>query len=255
MDRQTRILCAVVLAMLMAAPALIAAAPDNEAKAVEAAKTAPPAKTDPPAKADAPAKADDAKKSAIDEESALLAKEAKLTPEQKAKLAEAVAAAKTAMDAWEKANDAKIQAFNKAMAAAREAKDRAAFQKALDDARPMLEESRALQQKHYKATMSILTPEQKATWVGYILWTDMTTQCKPLKLTAEQIAKMRTLCDATGKELVALPEGDAVTEADTKTRQAIQQKMVTGFVDGILTPEQRQTMKGPAAPPEGAPAK
>ncbi len=255
MDRQTRNLCAVVLAMLVAAPALIAAAPDNEAKPAEAAKTAPPAKADAPAKTDAPAKADDAKTSVIDEESALLAKEAKLTPEQKVKLAEAVAAAKTAMDAWDKANEAKVQAFNKALAAAREAKDRVAFQKALDDARPMLAESRALQQKHYKATMSILTPEQKATWIGYVLWNDMTGQCKPLKLTAEQTAKLRTLCNATGKELAALPEGDTITEADMKTRQAIQQKMVTSFVDSILTAEQRETMKGPAAPPEAVPAK
>lgn len=247
MERTRRMLCAIALAVLLVSPALVAAAPDTDVKPAE------PAKADTPAKADAPAKTD-AKTPELDEDSALLAKEAKLSDEQKVKLAETVAAAKASMAAWQTANKAKIDAFNKALADAREAQDRAAFQKAVDEAKPMLEESRALQHKHYKATMDILTVEQKSAWVGYILWNDMTTQCKPLNLTAEQTAKARTLCDSAGKELVALPETDKPTEEDTKARQAIQKKLFNGLVDGILTEEQRTTMKtlsgeGPGAAP------
>jgi len=226
-------LCVAALVALALAPVVFGAEP--KATTEPAAQPAPSAE------------------SKSEDEKAILAREAGLNAEQKTRLDKAVAEAQTIMGDWEKANEAKIQVFNKAVAAARQAQDEAAFRKAVTDAQPMLKERRDIQVKYDKQIMDILTPDQKATWIGFLLSGNMTRQATPLNLTAEQVAKVRTLCNAAGKELIALPEpkeGDA-EDPGMQARVAIQKKLMADFTGTVLTTEQQATMKAMTQPRGG----
>lgn len=226
-------LCVAALVALALAPVVLGAEPK--------------AATEPAAQ---PAPGDEPK---AENEKTILAREAGLNAEQKARLDKTVAEAQATMTAWEKANEAKIQVFNQAVAAARQAQDQDAFRKAVTDAKPLLQERRDIQVKYDKQIMDILTADQKATWIGFLLSGNMTRQAKPLNLTPEQVAKVRALCNAAGKELIALPEpkeGDP-NDPGIQARMAVQQKLMADFTGTVLTDEQKATMKALIQPQGG----
>ena len=201
--------------------------------------------------ADAPPKAKkpaEAKKPALEGDLAVMAKECKLSEAQQAKLASTAAEAKTAMEAWEKKNAEKLDAFKKARGAAIEAKDHAALKKVMDDIRPLIEENRALQTNHQNAIMALLTPEQKVALQGFALSIEMAAQLKSFNLTEAQSAKVRTMCDLAAKDLAQIKgEGeDAMT-----AQRAILDKLALGIKDNVLTAEQKALL---APPPDEKPA-
>lgn len=235
----TSLMCAVAVLVFVAAPILAADTPKAEAK-----KDAPKAE----AKADAP-KAAEAAKPALEGDLAILARETKLSDEQQVKVLEAVAVAKAEMTAWETKNKAKIDAFRAAGEAAQKAQDQAAFTKAMTEFQPLRDEIRALRAKHEEAILGILTPEQKMTWMGFVIGTQLNAQLQALGLTPEQQSKVRALSEAAAKELVAVKGSD---EAAQKARVEIQAKLFAGIRESVLTAEQKAKITPPAAAPAPA---
>lgn len=190
----------------------------------------------------------EAKKLVLEGDLALMAKECRLSEEQQARLATIVAEGKAAIEAWDKKNADKVEAFKKARAAAIEAKDEAAFRKAMEDMRPQIEENRALQIKYKYAIMSLLTPEQKVALQGFTLSMEMIARLKSFNLTEPQSAAVRTMCQQAAKELADIKgEGD---EAMTAQR-TILGKLELDIRDKVLTAEQKKLL---TPPPEETPA-
>lgn len=239
MKRWTWMLCGLTALVFMASAAIAADAPKADAPKADAKADAPNA--DPKAEA----------KAAIEAEMAIMVRECKLTEEQQKKFMEAVTAAQATMADWEKANADKLAAFKKAQAAAVEAKDEAAFKKAIDDARPMLEENRALGMKQEATIMGVLTPEQQNTWRGFMLCQQISGQLRRIGLTDEQVTKLRPLCDGAAKELAAV-KGEG--EEAMKAQAAVFEKLRGAIKDTVLTAEQKAVLEPPVAPPVAPPA-
>jgi len=256
MTRRTNPLCAGwgaraawALAVVLALVASSATVPAAE----KATKPSPEAKA--PA-SETPAKAKEAPP-ALAGENAVLAREAGLDEKQKRLLAETVAEANAAIKKWHEANRQAIDKANQALAAARLSGDPTAIQKALADARPLLEKRREIQEKFEKKIMAILTPEQEGRWLGYVLYRQLTGQAQALGLSDAQHKQTRSLCDEAGKKLAALPPAEKATEADARQAMTIQRGLVDRFIGEVLTEAQRAQLRGPApsgpAPVEGPP--
>jgi Spy/CpxP family protein refolding chaperone len=188
-------------------------------------------------------KADEGKTPALEGDLAIMARECKLSGEQQTKLAAMAAEAKAAIEAWEKRNIEKLDAFRKARAAAVEARDEAAMRKAMDEVRPLVEESRKLQTKYQSAIMDLLTPDQKIALQGFVLSMEMSARLKDFNLTAEQTARMRSMCDLAAKDLsVVKGEGEDAVAA----RQAVLDKLTAAIQEKVFTAEQRAKLAKPA---------
>jgi len=235
---------ALLLAGAMLIPAAARAATNDEA---ESSSQQAEAKSEAPGKAKA--------ETGLTGRNAVLAREAGLKPEQKTQLAETIAEAGQAMAEWQTENREAIRAANKALSAARQAGDRQAMQQALADAQPLMNGRRAIQQKYRRKIMGILTPEQEARWLGYVLYDQMVQQADALGMTEKQKKQTRTLCDATAKKLAALPQAGEATDEDSRKARDLQRSMVDEFINDILTEDQRKQLgPGASAPPAGAPA-
>jgi Spy/CpxP family protein refolding chaperone len=256
MTRWTWLLCALGALVLVVGPAMAAdpakePAKTDEVKAPEAAKAEAPKaeapKTEAP-KAEEPKKAEEAKKPVLEGQLADMAKECKLSDEQQAKLLQVATEANAEIQQWQKTNADKLEAFRKAVQAAQESGDQEAMKKAYTDIMSLREESRALMMKHQNAIAAILTAEQKVAWQGYRLFVDVVSDLKGIvNLTDEQAPKVRPLCEEAAKDLTAIKDEG---EAGMKARMAVQEKLLTGIKEKVLTPEQRTMLEAKLAPPE-----
>jgi hypothetical protein len=252
MKCRTWFLGAALLAAVAIAPVPAADAPAAAPKADEPAKAESPAapKTEAPA---APAPAAPAKP-ALDGDLAILVRECKLTDEQVTKLAEAAAVIATQLADWQKANADKLAALQKEFQAAQASKDEAALSKARTDAIPVFQERISIIVKGQKGMMDILTPEQRAIWLGFITFRQLMIPMVQIDLTAEQLGKIREICNTAGKDFDAVKEqGEAGAAALLKVRNA----MLSNVRDNVLTDAQRakwpqQLNENPPAPPAGA---
>ncbi len=159
-------LCAVVVAA-MAAPSLLFGQ-DNEAP-----KNVPPPKK--------PARAPKKKPARMRGEYAPMAKEVSLTAEQQAKVRQAVEAAKTEREAWEKENGPKVKELREQL-------------------NKLYAQRNALRAERREALMAILTPEQQVKWKGFVLYRSMMGRFRRAKLTDEQAQSVRTLCGEAVKD-------------------------------------------------------
>jgi len=205
--------------------------------------------------AEKPAETPAAEAPGLTGENALLAREAKLDDEQKKRLAETVAEGTKAMNEWRERNREAIAAFQQALTAARQARDEAAFRKAIQDHQDMLKEQVSLQAKFNKRVMDILTPEQEAAWFGFLLSRDLTQQAEALNLSDAQKTKTRTMCNEAAGKLAALRRSEKTDAEKATESQIIQGGLIQQFLSNVLTDEQRTKIRGeaeaasPAAPP------
>jgi Spy/CpxP family protein refolding chaperone len=237
----TWFLSAALLVAVAIAPVLAADAP---AAAPEAKKADAP--TDPAAPA-APAPA----KPVVEGDLAVMVRECKLTDEQVTKMAAAATAVMQQLVEWQKANNEKLAAHQKAFEAARAASDQAAMAKVQSDAMPLLQERMALITKGQKGMLDILTPEQRSTWLGFITFRQLMVPLAQINLTGEQLTKIREICNAAGKEVGEVKdEGEAGAAAMMKIRTTL----LSDVREKILTPEQRTKMEPPPVAPTPPPA-
>ena len=193
-------LCAVVVAA-MAAPSLLFGQ-DNEAP-----KNVPPPKK--------PARAPKKKPARMRGEYAPMAKEVSLTAEQQAKVRQAVEAAKTEREAWEKENGPKVKELREQL-------------------NKLYAQRNALRAERREALMAILTPEQQVKWKGFVLYRSMMGRFRRAKLTDEQAQSVRTLC------------GEAVKDdGDEKTARERSNAVAKKIQAEVLTDEQREELKKP----------
>jgi len=192
-----------------------------------------------------------AETSGLTGENALLAREANLNAEQKERLAKTVAEGTKAMNDWRQRNRDKIASFQQAVSTARQARDQAAFQKAIQDHQEMLKEQVALQAKFNQQVMDILTLEQEGTWFGFVLCRNLTQQAKAADLSDEQKTKTRSLCNDAAGKLAALRRSEKTDQEKAVESRTIQGGLVQTFMNDVLTDAQRTQIRSTAgaAPP------
>ncbi|HUX03214.1 MAG: hypothetical protein WBD63_02120 [Phycisphaerae bacterium] len=133
-------------------------------------------------------------------ECAVMAQECQATKDQCAQLAEKAAAKTAALEAWDAANGAKLEELNASLATA---EDKEAVQAEIQT----LEADRAKVEVQADADiLSVLTPDQQATWQGYKMCQEM--MAKHAGMNADQAAKCREMCNKAAKTMCAL-EGTA----------------------------------------------
>jgi len=236
------LLAAIAIGPVLAADAPAAAAKDEAAKPEAAAPApAPPAAATPV-------------RPTGDSDLAVMIRECKLSDEQVTKLAEAATAIMTQLADWQKTNADKLAVFQKDFEAARKSNDEAALAKVRTESQPIFQERMNLIMNGQKGMMEILTPEQRNTWVGFITFRQLMVAMAPVDLKTEQLAKIREICNAAGKDIDAIKEeGEAGMAALIKVRTAI----INNVRDNVLTAEQRaklppQLTEPPPVPPAGA---
>ena len=175
-------------------------------------------------------------KGALRGEYAMMARECKLTEEQVALLKEKLAARAAEEAAWRKDNAAKLEEAQKAMKAAREAKDREAVKRAAEEHKTVLAERNKIVAKHMEAIMGILTPEQKEAWTGFTTYRTMMRSFSRLDLSEDQKAQVREMCTAAAKDVMS------VDASDRKARGQAMNKLRKEIADKVLTEEQRGKM-------------
>lgn len=181
-------------------------------------------------------------KSALRGEWASMVKECNLTADQQAKLEEKVAAMNKAVADWDAQHKEQMDKLNAEIKAAKEAKDKARLKELSAQKKPLDVERAALIAEHRNGIMELLTPEQKTAWAVYQLQREVLGKFKKAKLTEDQIAKIKPLCEAAQAELAKLGADD------TKGQKAVKEKLFADVEQQILTAEQRALM-APAAKP------
>ena len=151
--------------------------------------------------------------------------ELKLTDEQKKALQGKLREKETALDAWRKENDAKLRA-------------------AQDALRALLDEQRKVAASADANVMSVLTREQLATWetLKIVKLYDRRGE-NPLILTEAQLAKIKTLCEAAVKELLALPTTQSA-DAEAAKREILYKLQKKIYYD-VLEEQDRAAAPNP----------
>jgi len=168
----------------------------------------------------------------------LMVGECKLTDEQQSALKAKIKARDDALAAWNTANAEKIKTVEDATKAARSGTDADAKKKAGQDMRALQAERAAATADADAAILTVFTAEQKAKWQAFLLYQNVMQRYRKAEVTAEQIAKIKTICAVACKELSAV-EGDADDKTARKERSAIDGKLRWAIEHVILTPEQR----------------
>lgn len=210
MRKATWLVLALALAVLVAAPALLA----EEAKAPKEGK----------AKAAV-------EKSGLRGEYAIMAGELKFTAEQKADLAAKVKAKEEALTAWENANRDKLKAAQEALKKAKESGDKQGAEKVGEELKALRGAMDKIQADAAAAIRAVLTPEQQQAWEGFSLYRQAMARYKKVDLAEDQQKKIRELCNAAGKEIAAGKAKDEVRKALEKD------------IAALLTPAQKDALK------------
>ena len=210
MKSATWLVLALALAVLVAAPALLA----EEAKAPKEGK----------AKAAV-------EKSGLRGEYAIMAGELKFTAEQKADLAAKVKAKEEALTAWENANRDKLKAAQEALKKAKESGDKQGAEKVGEELKALRGAMDKIQADAAAAIRAVLTPEQQQAWEGFSLYRQAMARYKKVDLAEDQQKKIRELCNAAGKEVAA---GKAKGEV---------WKTLEKDIAALLTPAQKEALK------------
>jgi len=210
MRKATWLVLALALAVLVAAPALLA----EEAKAPKEGK----------AKAAV-------EKSGLRGEYAIMAGELKFTAEQKADLAAKVKAKEEALTAWENANRDKLKAAQEALKKAKESGDKQGAEKVGEELKALRGAMDKIQADAAAAIRAVLTPEQQQAWEGFSLYRQAMARYKKVDLAEDQQKKIRELCNAAGKEV-------AGGKAKDEVRKALEKDIAA-----LLTPAQKDALK------------
>jgi len=166
----------------------------------------------------------------------LMVGECKLTDEQQTALKAKVKARDGALAAWNTANAEKVKTVEDAAKTARSGTDADAKKKAGAAMRALNTERAAATADADAAILTVLTAEQKAKWQAFLLYQNVMKRYRKAEVTAEQTAKIKTICAVAWKELSAL-EGDDRTAK--RERSAIDGKLRWAIENVILTAEQR----------------
>jgi len=182
-------------------------------------------------------KTDKKQKTKLRGEYGIMASVLKLDEETCAKIQAQCEANAKALKEADAAGKAKLKELRAALAKAKKAKEEdkvADLQKQIKEA----EQAKAKQQAENMAKiMALLTDEQKAVWKAFDLNRVMMREFKAAKLTKEQTASVKKLCDEAA---AGIPFASECTDAEKKQARADGlKKLAEKVTSDVLTEEQR----------------
>lgn len=148
-----------------------------------------------------------------------------LSDEQKAQLTGKIEARNAALKAWDEGE--KGQKFAELI---KKSKD--ADKEIRKEVTALRKERAEVTASHQAKIMDVLTAEQKTTWEGHQLYTQMMRQFKKLAPTEAQEGKIRTLCAAKAADAQA-------AAGDAKALRKIRTDLAASITADVLTDEQR----------------
>ena len=181
-------------------------------------------------------------RSLIRGEYAMLANEAGLTDEQKAQLEAMLKEAKTAQAQAAQANKEKLAELKKKIADAKEAKNKVAMKAAAKEMKDLRGAAAKAKKEFWAKVMALLTPKQKLKWAAFKLYRSACRRLAKAKMTDDQKAAARKLCDATAKQLGDVVLAEKTRENAKAIGQAVKQ-LQQKITAEILTAEQREAIK------------
>jgi Spy/CpxP family protein refolding chaperone len=128
-------------------------------------------------------------------------------------------------------NADKLKEAQAALSEAYKSKDKDAIQKAMADYRDLMEPVGEFQKSAHAKIMGVLTAEQKAVWQEYQVFNNIKAMFYRANLTEEQLAQLKAAYADLAKDKDAKVE-DLVRKLNEQAR-------------GLLTDEQKETMKAP----------
>jgi Spy/CpxP family protein refolding chaperone len=155
-----------------------------------------------------------------------------LSDEQQGKLDEQIKARKKSMDDWEKTSGPKYAAAQQALASAK-TKGNSENIKQAETALKILADGRvALEGLCESKILAVLTPEQRTKWETALLVVAVGADLKAENLSADQQAKVRTVCEKGAD--TAIKGGSLQQGRDAAKAQALKE-----IAETVLTPTQR----------------
>jgi hypothetical protein len=163
----------------------------------------------------------------LDQELAVMTRELKLTDAQQAAIKEKLTNAMTTLSTWDKINGPKLAGAKQDLKLAQAAKDTDAVKKAED----LIAELQANRDKilpdAQEKVLGELTADQKTAWIGFRFFCKASAAFRNTKLTEQQSAKLRALCDDAAKKLDAGADKSAQRDALVEVINAARDKLLT----------------------------
>lgn len=177
-----------------------------------------------------------------------LAKKVRLTDTQRAKMSRVLAELDRKLAAWDSANADRRQRAEAALTRARDGRNAEELCKALDRRQAIQDERARIVDAGKAELLALLTPAQRATWQGHVLFQQMHETFKPFGLDKTQIADISSLCHAAADRIAELTAKgstrDAARAAETLEREIAQ---------NVLRTSQRERYAGRAASSHSSP--
>lgn len=167
-----------------------------------------------------------------------LVRECKLSEAQQADVRAKIEARDGVLAEWDRENAEKMQAAEAAAKDARSGNDgdlKKSTSRELRELRTARDESAT---EAAAAILSVLEPEQKATWDGYLLYQATVARYRRAELSEEQSAKIRAACDVAAGEIGEIGEDSKAGKA----KRAITDKLRWAVDIFVLTSEQREAL-------------
>lgn len=232
---------AVLAVLLVAVAGGQALGQTQPAAAVE--RIAPPAAEAAREAASAPAS-----QPALRGEYAILASQAALSEEQRAALAQRVAARQAALEAWDAENGEKLEETARQ---ARATRDPAAAEPLREQRDALRAQRAALAERHDREVLAVLTPEQRATWEAFRLNRQALRRCAGAELTDEQRAQILSLCQAAIRQAAQTEAPPAYERVQAALNETIEREVLT---DAQREAIRRRPTSRPASRPADEPA-
>jgi len=179
---------------------------------------------------------------AVKGEWAAMVKQCNLTADQQTAVNDKVKAMNAALTDWDAKNKDQVDKLKADIKAAKEANDKAKLKDLNAQQKTLMTGRDAIQQQSRREIMTLLTPEQQQTWAVYQLQIEVKRHFNKAKLTDDQLAKIKPLCENTQQGLAKLTAGEA------KGRKALMNKLFADVAQQILTDDQRALMTAKPAP-------
>ena len=176
---------------------------------------------------------------------AIMSSVLELSDEQKAQLTGKIEARNAALKAWDEGE--KGQKFAELIKKSKDA-DKDAAKEIRKEAAALRKERVEAEASHKSKIMAVLTDEQKTTWEGHLLYTQMMRQFKKLAPTEAQEGKIRALCAAKAAEAQAAAD-------DPKALRTLRTDLAAAITKDILTDEQRAKLTEKKEKPAPKPKK
>jgi hypothetical protein len=161
------------------------------------------------------------------------------------------AAREQALAAWNSsASGKKLAESRLQQAAAKEAGNTNQVQQLQKQAILLTDEEWVMKKKLRAEVISVLTLPQQQKWAGFVLFGKVEKTFRKAKLTEQQVAQAKAVCDKQASNFVK--DGTIAADPYLTTLAEIQPATVKAITDSVLTAEQKTAMQ-PA--PATAPAK